>query len=92
MIFPPEPVEMALVADRFDSVVGTIARGISEGMFPANPGQEDRFGFSNCTYCDFNTLCPNQRDIHWERKQSDPRLQAYLELQSGPADQEGGGE
>ena len=91
MIFPPEPVEMAQVADRFDSVVGTIARGISEGMFPANPGQEDRFGFSNCTYCDFNTLCPSQRDIHWARKQADPRLQAYLGLQSGEADQEKGG-
>ena len=43
-------------------------------------------GFSNCYYCDFNTLCPSRRDIHWERKQADSRLQAYLQMQSGEAD------
>jgi len=85
-IIPPEPVEMAEVAKRFDSVVGTIAQGIAEGLFPANPGTEDRNGFSNCNYCDFNTLCPSRRDIHWERKQADSRLQAYLQMQSGEAD------
>lgn len=74
------------MAKRFDSVVGTIAQGIAEGLFPANPGTEDRNGFSNCNYCDFNTLCPSRRDIHWERKQADSRLQAYLQMQSGEAD------
>ena len=82
-ILPSEPVEMGPVAERFDIAVGTIAQGIGEGLFPANPGPEDRNGFSNCRYCDFNTLCPSRRDIHWERKQADPRLQAYLQLQAG---------
>jgi hypothetical protein len=91
-IFPPEPVEIAQVADRFDSVVGTIAQGIAEGLFPANPGPEVQRGFANCTWCDFNTLCPSRRDIHWESKQADPRLQAYLQLQSGEAAQEDGEE
>mgnify|MGYP000397979821 FL=1 len=92
MIFPSEPMETAQVADRFDSVVRTIAQGISEGMFPANPGLEDRNGFSNCTHCDFDALCPSRRDIHWERKQADPRLRAYLGLQNGEAAQEESGE
>ena len=91
-IFPPEPVEMAQVAERFDRAVGTIAQGIAEGVFPANPGSEVRGGFSNCYYCDFNTLCPSRRDIHWERKQADPRLRAYLQLQSGEAAQGDGEE
>jgi hypothetical protein len=91
-IFPTEPVAMEEIADRFDSVVGTIARGISDGLFPANPGTEDRYGFSNCSYCDFDSLCPSRRDIHWERKQADPRLRPYLQLASVEDHQEEGQE
>ena len=81
-ILPPEPIEMDQVAERFDTVAGTIAQGIAAGLFPANPGREDRSGFSNCTWCDFDNLCPSRRDVLWERKQADPRLSAYLGLQS----------
>jgi hypothetical protein len=76
-------VELAQVAERFDNAVSTIAQGIGEGLFPANPGAEYRGAFSNCTWCDFNTLCPTRRDVRWERKQVDPRLQGYLQLQAG---------
>ncbi|MDO8751543.1 MAG: PD-(D/E)XK nuclease family protein, partial [Dehalococcoidia bacterium] len=87
-ILPPEPVELVQVAERFDAAVGTIAQGIAGGVFPSNPGPEDRGGFTNCTWCDFDTLCPSRRDVLWERKQTDPRLKAYLGLQA----EEGGGE
>jgi hypothetical protein len=80
-ILPPEPVEFNQVAERFDGAVGTIAQGIAAGLFPANPGAEDWGGFANCTWCDFDTLCPSRRDVLWEQKQGDPRLQAYLRLQ-----------
>ena len=89
-IFPPQPLEMDQVAERFDSVVGTIAQGIADGLFPANPGTEDRNGFSNCNYCDFNTLCPSRRDIHWQRNQSDSRLHGYLRLPIGETNEEEG--
>ena len=79
-ILPPEPIELQQVAERFDAVVGTIAQGIAAGLFPANPGPEGRYGFANCGWCDFNTLCPSRRDVLWERKQVDPRLQPYLRL------------
>jgi hypothetical protein len=92
VLLPPEPVELAQVTERFDAAVGTIGQGIAAGLFPANPGPEDRGGFANCTWCDFHTLCPSRRDILWERKQADPRLQAYLRLQAGEAAQEGGKE
>jgi hypothetical protein len=81
-VLPPEPIEVAQVAERFDAVVGTIAHGIAAGLFPANPGPEDRGRFANCKWCDFNTLCPSKRDVMWERKQVDPRLQAYLRLKA----------
>ncbi len=89
---PPAPVELAQVAERFDKAVGTIAQGIAEGLFPANPGSEERSGFANCMWCDFNTLCPTRRDVHWERKQADPRLQGYMQMQNGEAGQEDGKE
>jgi len=79
-IVPQEPLDFAQVADRFDSAVGTIASGISEGLFPANPGPDGRYGPENCTWCDFDSLCPSRRDIHWERNQADPRLKEYLRL------------
>ena len=85
-------MELAQVADRFDDAVGTIAQGIAEGLFPANPGSEDRGGFANCTWCDFNTLCPSRRDVHWQRKQTDPRLRGYLQLQTHEAGPEDGDE
>jgi hypothetical protein len=91
-VLPPEPIEVAQVAERFDAVVGTIAQGIGAGLFPANPGAEDRGGFTNCAWCDFDTLCPSRRDVLWERKQGDPRLRAYLGLQMGselPGEAEG---
>lgn len=82
VVLPPEPIGLAQVAERFDAVVGTIAQGIAAGLFPANPGPEDRGSFANCTWCDFDTLCPSRRDVLWERKQVDPRLQAYLRMQT----------
>ncbi len=81
-VLPPEPIEVAQVAERFDAVVGSIAQGIAGGLFRANPGAEDRGDFANCRWCDFTTLCPSRRDVLWERKQVDPRLQAYLRLQT----------
>jgi ATP-dependent helicase/nuclease subunit B len=82
ILLPPEPVELSQVAGAFNAAVGTIAQGIAAGLFPANPGPEDRGGFANCGWCDFESLCPSRRDVLWQRKQVDPRLQPYMRLQA----------
>ena len=51
--------------ERFEHVVDVIADGIESGAFPGRPGEETtRFGrsFHNCKYCDFDTICPTDRD------------------------------
>lgn len=75
------------VADRFRQGVNTIVEGIRAGVFPANPGPPARNGPANCTYCDFDTLCPSRRVYQWERKKSAEALSGYLSL-SAAADEE----
>jgi hypothetical protein len=91
-LLPPEPAPLAQVEERFDAAVGTIVQSIAAGLFPSNPGPEDRGGFANCIRCDFDTLCPSRRDVLWQRKQVDRRLQPYLGLQNTEAVQEEGEE
>ena len=52
---------------RFADVVGHIANGIEDGVFPGNPGEEDRESWRNCRYCPYDRVCPSQRDEIWER-------------------------
>ncbi len=77
---PSEPVALDAVLDGFEGAVSTIVSGVRGGLFPANPGQPDRGSFENCRYCDFDSLCPANRDVSWRRTQSDPRLSAYTKL------------
>lgn len=77
---PPQPIAFEEVEETFTEAVSVIAGGIMRGLFPANPGGEDRGSFENCRYCDFNSLCLSRRDIYWRWKQTDPRLSSYLEL------------
>ena len=55
-------IDAEATGKRFREGVSTIVRGIGEGVFPANPGPIERFGPANCTYCEFNSLCPARRD------------------------------
>ena len=70
------------VRERFKEGLTTIVSGIGSGMFPANPGPPGWGGPSNCSYCDFDSLCATRRSDLWERKKSDPGLAAYLALSS----------
>jgi RecB family exonuclease len=82
-LMPPQPVALKDAGAPFRQAVSTIASGIQAGLFPANPGEAVQGGFQNCTYCDFNSLCPSRREVFWDRKKGDHRLAAYLKL-SGP--------
>ena len=80
---PKEPVDGSSekVRGRLGEVVGGIVSGIRGGVFPANPGGRNaRFGFENCGFCEFDSLCPSRRDRMWDRKQGDAMLAGYRDL------------
>ena len=54
---------------------------VTGGLFPATPeGSPDGRG-TNCSYCDFNKLCPSNRRLVWERKgRSDVSVTPFNEL------------
>ena len=54
----------------FHVPLSTIVGAARRGLFPATPetaGDSDQ-EHGNCTYCDFNRLCPTRRRQIWERK------------------------
>ena len=68
------------VHDRFFATLDTITTGIADGVFPAHPGDEGYLTFKNCQWCDFQRICPPDRDRAWERVQHAPALRGYVEL------------
>ncbi|MBA3654094.1 MAG: PD-(D/E)XK nuclease family protein [Actinobacteria bacterium] len=76
-------VDDATVA-RLHDVLDVLVAGIAAGRFPARPGEEDwRGGWDHCRFCDFDRVCPADRDRAWERVQATPELEAYLALAEG---------
>lgn len=60
-----------------ESAVGSALDGIRDGLFPGVPGDAigwPRLTFENCKYCDFDRICPTDRQSEWERVRSDPAL------------------
>ena len=51
-------------------MVGHIVDSIDEGWFPAVPGEPNPFFGSsdNCRYCDYDAVCPVDRDAQYEAK------------------------
>lgn len=72
--------------ERFLDVLGAITDGIEAGTFPARPGRYDAFRhrYDRCGYCDFDRLCPRDRDDHEQAKAGAPEL-AVLERLRDPA-------
>lgn len=80
------PVDDAVLA-RLRQVLTVIVDGIAAGAFPARPGEVDRQSFKNCTYCDYDRLCPSDRGRQWERKRTSPTLSAYVALAAEETEQ-----
>jgi ATP-dependent helicase/nuclease subunit B len=78
--FERRTVPLNQVEEEFKSMVQTIVAGIREGVFPANPGVPGMDGPANCTFCDFNRLCPTDRVSQWARKQNSPEATPYVKL------------
>ena len=76
---PPFDIGDSQTIGRFREGVSTIASGIMAGVFPANPGPRDPYK-SNCTFCDFDAICPSRRSDLWDLKKNDPIVSDYVEL------------
>jgi ATP-dependent helicase/nuclease subunit B len=70
-----EPVER-----HFTEVVARIARGIEAGCFPGIPGEPRDGGFAGCMWCDFDMVCPANRDRQWAAKRTGPELAPVADL------------
>lgn len=68
--------------DRFRRVLAVLADGIGEGRFPARPGEYQwHLGtHSHCGWCEFDAICPRDRDEEWERVRFDPTLHRVARL------------
>ncbi|WP_412741997.1 PD-(D/E)XK nuclease family protein [Krasilnikovia sp. MM14-A1004] len=63
----------------YAETVTVIVDGIAGGLFPHRPPADDGWGgYIECAYCDPDTLGAADLRARWARKQSDPRLAAYL--------------
>ncbi|HUP85792.1 MAG TPA: PD-(D/E)XK nuclease family protein [Acidimicrobiales bacterium] len=62
--------------ERFLSVTSAIVDGIESGLFPARPGEYDPFWRShdNCRFCDFDRVCPRDREDHERATAGAPEL------------------
>jgi CRISPR/Cas system-associated exonuclease Cas4 (RecB family) len=60
-----------------EGAVGAALDGIGNGVFPGVPGEVvgwPRLSFENCRYCDFDRICPTDRQSEWERVRSDQAI------------------
>jgi RecB family exonuclease len=77
--FDRKSVRLGEVEERFHKMIEIIASGIEQGLFPANPGSAEN-PLENCGYCDFDRICPANRDLIWEQKSQSGEVAHYLKL------------
>lgn len=68
--------------ERLEEVVGTILDGVGDGLFPGVPGETDtwRSTFTNCRHCEFERICPTDRQREWSQVRHDPALASVSAL------------
>ncbi len=57
-----------------ESTISNLLGGISSGYFPAIPGDVvgyPRVTFENCTFCEFDRICPRDRQREWSTLNTD---------------------
>jgi ATP-dependent helicase/nuclease subunit B len=65
---------------RFSDVVTVLVDGVEAGLFPARPGEKNK----NCTFCDFTSMCPGDREVSWAKVRDAAELSSYVNLTEGP--------
>jgi ATP-dependent helicase/nuclease subunit B len=72
----PIELEANLEAELMRMVTAALD-GISAGLFPGVPGEAigwPRLSYENCRYCDFDRICPGDRQREWDNVRHDPAL------------------
>ncbi|MEL7157618.1 MAG: PD-(D/E)XK nuclease family protein, partial [Actinomycetota bacterium] len=72
----PVELEDQLEAD-LNTTVAAALDGISGGLFPGVPGETvgwPRLTYANCRYCDFDRICPTDRQREWDGVRNDETL------------------
>lgn len=66
----------------FRTTLRILVDGVGDGLFPAHSGPDDWFVGTNenCGYCEFNDICPADREEEWERVRADPALTDLVRL------------
>jgi ATP-dependent helicase/nuclease subunit B len=67
----------AHVEQDLDGHVTAALDGIHGGLFPGRPGETvgwPRFTFENCKWCDFDRICPTDRQREWDDVSGDEAL------------------
>ena len=54
--------------ERFSEVVTVLVDGVEQGLFPARPGDKNK----NCKFCDFESMCPGDREVSWNKVRDAP--------------------
>ena len=76
---------------RLREIVSDIVAGIEAGAFPAVPGDEtfrpSGPTFKNCRYCDFDRLCPSDRDRRWSIVREAGETVPIVALSQPPGDE-----
>ena len=74
--------------DRLREVLTDITSGIEGGAFPGSPGEETyrdgRPTFENCRHCDFDRVCPTDRDRRWSLLKDSPEVEPVVALARTP--------
>lgn len=67
--------DLAERGSEFDTVLATIVGGVRNGIFQMDPN-----GNRDCSYCDFNLLCPTAREQQIERKAADKAAKPFRRM------------
>jgi hypothetical protein len=76
-------VDLDLVDPWFLEALDVYSRTITAGLFMLRPGEPTtwpRHTFESCRYCEFDAICPVDRDEMGERQSGDPGVTALVEL------------
>lgn len=66
----------------FRRTLRILVDGVGDGLFPAHSGEEDWFVGTNknCGFCEFDAICPADREEEWARVRADPALDDLVRL------------
>jgi RecB family exonuclease len=65
---------------RTREVLSVLAGTVESGSFPYRPGARQQDSFEHCHWCDFDSVCPVERDVLWRVARAAPTLRRYVSL------------